>query len=153
MKTTADGKIDMTSEAHTKKPEHKFHHALKNRHGHSFAIDDHGLAVQLDFGTGPIEITGEQAQAARSWLNAAELRTQAEHDGIQALPTPVEVNSGIKIEMNDHTIDPATGQIRQDGTHKFATTPAELDELTIKSHTNLVARNEAQNAALAALAK
>lgn len=153
MKTTADGKIDMTSVAHIRKDGARFHPAHKNEHGHTFAIDDHGLAVEVDFGAGPIELTGEQAQKLRSWLNSAELRTQAEHDAIQALPKPVEVNSGIKVEMNDHTIDPATGQIRQDGTHKFATTPAELDELTIKSHTNLVARNEAQNAALAALAK
>jgi hypothetical protein len=153
MKTTADGKIDMTSVAHIRKDGARFHPAHKNEHGHTFAIDDHGLAVEVDFGAGPIELTGEQAQKLRSWLNSAELRTQAEHDAIQALPKPVEVNSGIKIEMNDHTIDPATGQIRQDGTHRFATTPAEYDAMTLESHTNLVKRNEAQAAALAALGK
>lgn len=153
MKTTADGKIDMTSVAHIRKDGARFHPAHKNEHGHTFAIDDHGLAVEVDFGAGPIELTGEQAQKLRSWLNSAELRTQAEHEAIQALPAPVEVNSGIKIEMNDHTIDPATGMIRQDGTHKFATTPSEYDELSMAAATNLIARNEAQNKAMLALGK
>lgn len=151
--TTEDGKIDMTAHGHVKKGDGKWHPGHKTPHGHAFAIDDHGLAVQLDFGAGPVEITGEQAQHLRSWLNSAEVRTQAEHDAIQALPAPVEVNSGIKVEMNDHTIDPATGMIRQDGTHKFATTAVELDELTLQANTNLVARNEAQNKAMLALAK
>lgn len=87
----------------------KFHTPHKTPHGHSFAIDDHGLAIQIDIGQGPQELTGEHAQHLREWLSKAELRTQAQHDAIMAgeekNPTK-EINSGFKVELqkgsNEH---------------------------------------------------
>lgn len=57
----------------------------RTAHGHTFQIDDHGLAVKLTFADGTTkELSGEEAKAVREWLNSCELRSQAEHDAIQA---------------------------------------------------------------------
>lgn len=145
--------IDMTAHNHVKKAGDKFHPPSRSPHGHTYAIDDHGLAVQLDLGSGPTEITGEQAQHLREWLSKCELRTQSQHDAVQAEAAanpPQEVNSGIKVEMNDHSVDPASGTL-SGGTHKFAQTREELELLEQEARSNLIRRNQAQNAALVAL--
>jgi hypothetical protein len=115
----------------------KFHHIHKSVGGHDVAINGTGTAIQFtfaqDFKLVTVTIAGEDAKSIREALMAAELRTQAEADALGQ--PPAEVNPGIKVEMEDQTID-ANGDGRGDGTFRFAQTPDELAQLQAIAATN-----------------
>ena len=51
-----------------------------------------------------------------------------------------EINSGVKVEMNDATIL-KDGTLGMDGSHEFANSPLELAELQAKAKANLDEQN------------
>ena len=86
----------------------------------------------------PVELTAEQAMELRGWLGAAEMRTS--EDAAKLGPAPAEINSGVKVEMNDATIL-KDGTLGMDGSHEFANSPLELAELQAKAKANLDEQN------------
>lgn len=79
----------------------QFHNPHKTPAGgaHSFAINDDGTEVRLSFenDSAVVVISGDDAKDLRSWLSAAELRSQAEADQVaaDAKKNPPRESSGI----------------------------------------------------------